>query len=275
MNRVEVNIRERRELSAEDAGQMYALYAAYYAETSYERFAADLAAKDYVIQLVAGGSLCGFSTLALLEFSAGGVGRRAIYSGDTIIDHHYWGEQALATAFCRLAGAVKATDPGMPLYWFLITKGHRTYRYLGAFSREYYPHPARAISLLAAECIDTLARGTFGDAWKPELGIVRFERSQGQLRAEWTEPRSALAARPEVCFFLERNPGHASGDELCCLTELVDANLRSYARRAFNRGYDEGPFPVSLDRRARAAVSPVAAFGTLGPAAAPRFDSRG
>lgn len=273
MSRLEVSVRERRELSAGDIGRMYALFASYYAETSPERFAADLAAKDYVIQLTAGGSLCGFSTLALLEFSAGGIDRRAVYSGDTIIDHRYWGEQALATAFCRFAGAVKATGSGTPLYWFLITKGHRTYRYLGAFSRDYYPHPARPTPPLAAECIDTLARRRFGDAWKPDSGIVRFERSQGQLRAAWAAPRPSLAARAEVRFFLERNPGHAIGDELCCLTELSGANLRSYARRAFLEGYDEGPCPVSLDRRTCAPVSPVAAFGALGPAAAPVLDS--
>jgi len=275
MSRLEVIVRERRELRAEDIGQMYALFAVYYAETSCERFAADLAAKDYVIQLAADGSLCGFSTLALLEFDAGGLGRRAIYSGDTIIDHRFWGEQALATAFCRFAGALKAADPETPLYWFLITKGHRTYRYLGAFSREYYPHPARPTPPLAAECIDVLARNRFGDAWKPEAGIVRFERSQGQLRAAWTQPRPSLAARPEVRFFLERNPGHAGGDELCCLTELAGTNLRSYAQRAFLEGYDEGPFPVSLDRRARGPVPPIADFGALGPASAPLLDPRG
>lgn len=275
MNRLEVSVRERQELSAEDIGRMYALFASYYAETSPERFAADLAAKDYVIQLTAGGIPCGFSTLTLLEFSAGGADRRAIYSGDTIIEHRYWGEQALATAFCRFAGAIKAADPATPLYWFLITKGHRTYRYLGAFSRKYYPHPAHPTPPLAAECIDMLARGRFGDAWKPELGIVRFERARGQLRAEWTEPRPSLAARPEVRFFLERNPGHAGGDELCCLTELTGANLRSYARRAFLEGHDEGPCPVSLDRRARAPIPPLAALGAHGPAAAPLFNPRG
>lgn len=275
MSRLEVIVREREALSAEDIERMYALFAAYYAETSRERFADDLAAKDYVIQLAAGGSLCGFSTLALLEFSAGGAGRRAIYSGDTIIDHRYWGEQALAAAFCRFAGAVRAADPATPLYWFLITKGHRTYRYLSAFSREYYPHPARPTPPLAAECIDVLARGRFGEAWKPELGVVRFQRSQGHLRAEWTQPRPSLAARTDVRFFLERNPGHASGDEMCCLTELAGANLRSYARRAFLEGHDEGPCPVSLNRRTSAPVSPAAAFSALGPAAAPRLDPRG
>jgi hypothetical protein len=275
MNRLEAIVRRREEVSSADAVRMYALYAAYYAETAKERFAADLEAKDFVIELRAGGDLLGFSTLAVLEFHVAGEDRRAIYSGDTIIDHRFWGEHTLAVAFCRLAGALKAAAPGTPLHWFLITKGHRTYRFLGAFSREYFPHPARPTPPLVQACIDALARGKFGDAWKPELGIVRFQRSQGRLRAAWTEPRASLAARAQVRFFVERNPGHARGDELCCLTELAAHNLRSHARRAFLEGYDEGPRSIPIDRRVRRALAPLAALGPLGPAPAPRLDPRG
>lgn len=275
MSVLTARVRRRAELDAADVRRMYALYDAYYAETSADRFARDLAAKDYVIELSSDGELRGFSTLALLAFDVGGVRRRAIYSGDTIIDHRYWGEQALASAFCRLAGALKAADPDVPLYWFLITKGHRTYRYLGAFSREYYPHPSRPTPESAAQCLDALARARFGEAWKPALGVVCFERSQGQLRAPWTEPRPALAARAEVRFFLERNPGHARGDELCCLTELDAPNLRSYARRAFLEGYDEATRSIPIDRRVRGPVPAAAAVGAHGPAAAPALDPRG
>lgn len=275
MNRLETAVRARGELDAADTRRMYALYATYYAETSYERFAIDLMAKDYVIELMDGADLCGFSTLAVLQFSADGANSRAIFSGDTIINHRYWGEQVLAAAFCRVAGAIKASDPATSLYWFLITKGHRTYRYLGAFSREYYPRSAQPTPPWADRCIDVLARGRFGDAWKPELGIVRFVRSQGHLRADWTEPRPALAARPEVRFFLERNPGHASGDELCCLTELCVPNLRSYARRAFLEGYDDDPRLISLDRGTCAAISPIATRGARSPAGTPFLDPGG
>jgi hypothetical protein len=275
MNRLSALIRPRHQVSAVDAQRMYALYSTYYSATSPGRFAADLAAKDYVIELVEGAELRGFSTLAVLDFQAGGAPRRAVYSGDTIIDHRYWGEQALATAFCRFAGSLRAADPSTPLYWFLITKGHRTYRYLGAFSRDYYPHPSRPTLPLAAQCIDVLARSRFGSAWKPELGIVRFADSRGHLDARWAPPRSALGVRPEARFFLERNPGHAQGDELCCLTELAAANLRSYARRAFLEGYDESSPPVSIDRRPRTGISPIAAVGTLAAAQAARIDPLG
>ena len=258
MNRLNASIRPRQQVSTLDVQRMYALYSTYYSATSPDQFAADFAAKDHLIELVDDGELRGFSTVAVFDFQAGGAARRAIFSGDTIIDHRYWGEQALATAFCRFAGSVYAADPSKPLYWFLIAKGHRTYRYLGAFSQEYCPHPSRPTPALMAECIDVLARTRFGPAWKPELGIVRFDGSRGHLKARWATPHAALASRLEAHFFLERNPGHADGDELCCLTELVPANLRSHARRAFLEGCHEDSPPLWVDRRSRCCVSRIA-----------------
>src|SRR5690606_31834665 len=121
-------------------GGMYALYERYYGETNRERFVADLVDRDRVLLLRdTGGTLQGFSTLSVYEryFLGGRV--RILFSGDTVIDERHWGQQALAFAWLRLAGEIKSDNPEIPLYWFLISKGHRTYRYLSAFSRVFYP----------------------------------------------------------------------------------------------------------------------------------------
>jgi hypothetical protein len=34
-----------------------------------------------------------------------------------------------------------------------------------------------------------------------------------------------------IAFFLTRNPGHAAGDELACLTEITEDNLTAAGRR--------------------------------------------
>ena len=60
MNRLSASIRRRELVSAIDAQRMYALYSTYYSATSPDRFAADLAAKDYVIELEEDGELRGF-----------------------------------------------------------------------------------------------------------------------------------------------------------------------------------------------------------------------
>lgn len=235
MARLNAVIRPRAELDARGIDAMYRLYAAYYDATCPQRFRADLEGKDIVIELRERDELRGFSTMALMSFGER-LERRAIFSGDTIVDHRFWGEQELAIAFCRLAGRIKAAAPRMPLHWFLISKGHRTYRYLHAFAKRYYPSPYEATPPLTQAWIDELAVRRFGAAYLPALGLVRFASSQGHLKPQWAAARESASARPEVQFFLQRNPGHGKGDELCCLTTLEIDNLRSLARRAFIEG---------------------------------------
>ena len=130
--------------------------------------------------------------------------------------------------------------PTRPVYWFLITKGYRTYRYLHAFAHRYFPHPHEATPPEMQACMDTLAKSRFGDAYRADLGIVQFDPVRGYLRPPWSGIRAGLRPRPEVRLFLDRNAGYVDGDELVCLTELSESNLRSIARREFLCGYDDG-----------------------------------
>lgn len=248
MDRLSVSLRLRSELSEAEAARMYALYSHYYDAVSPDGFHEDLAGKRWIIQLSEDSQLRGFSTVAIDELVALGVRRRAIFSGDTIIDHRYWGKQALADTFCQLAGALKALEPATPLYWFLITKGYRTFRYLNLFARRYFPHPEEPTPPDMAACIHAMALRRFGSAWNQERGLVCFEKSHGHLKPEWAGVRGGLRRRKEVEFFLRRNPGYVHGDELACITELTNTNLRSRAARAFERGLREAPSILSIDR---------------------------
>jgi hypothetical protein len=230
------NLRERHELLEQDVEEMYALYETYYGGTSFALFREDLAEKSYVIELRAQGRMRGFSTLALMPFDFGGSHNLAIFSGDTIIDREFWGEQALVGAFCRFAGQLRARHPSQPLYWFLISKGYRTYRYLSAFAGSYYPHHAKPTPREVQELMDSLARRKFGEAYDPAAGVIRFPQSRGHLLPQWAEIREKLHVHPAVRFFLNRNPGFHAGEELVCLTELRAENLRSFAKRAFLDG---------------------------------------
>jgi hypothetical protein len=224
-------------LDAAMVDEMFDLYAAYYDGTSRELFARDLADKDHVVTLrTAAGTLAGFSTLALVDFVAAGRPAVAIFSGDTIIDQPYWGTQALAFTWIRFAGSIKARAPDQPLFWFLIVKGHRTYRYLSAFSIDFVPHWDAATPPDAQAIMDSLARRRFAERYDPRRGVVSFPRSQGHLKPEWAFVSPEEAARPDVAFFLRRNPGYVHGDEMVCLTELAPENLRPLARRVFEQG---------------------------------------
>lgn len=217
--------------------EMYALYERYYEGTSYQRFAADLGNKDRVLMLRdAGGGLQGFSTLALYERAFLGESVRVLFSGDTVVDEHHWGQQALAFSWLRLAGEIKAESPQQRLYWFLISKGHRTYRYLSAFSRVFYPARQSETPRRIRELMAFLAVDRFGDAYDPGDGVLRFPEPQGQLRRAYAQVSGAHGRLPEVEYFLLRNPGYARGDELVCLCELDADNLQPMAQRAFLAG---------------------------------------
>jgi hypothetical protein len=235
--RLTAHVLPAQQVSSEAEGRMYALFERYYAATSATAFHADLAAKGMVILLHdEQETLRGFSTLGVDEFEYAGRHRRAVFSGDTIIHHDFWGEQALAFAWTELAGRLKAEAPDVPLYWFLISKGVRTYRYLPAMARHFYPSWKEATPPEMQGLLDLLAQARFGEAYRADEGVIRFAQSRGQLREPWLVVSEHELERPEVRFFLQRNPGHGLGDELACITELAAENMRPLARRLFEKG---------------------------------------
>lgn len=225
------------ELRARDRNEMFGVYAQYYDGTSREIFEADLEEKQQALVLRDTEDVIqGFTTIAVTETQHEGAALRAIFSGDTIISRAYWGSQQLAFTWIRHAGKVKAEKPEVPLYWFLIVKGHRTYRFLPTFSVDFHPHWERPIPMRTKRIMDRLAGERFGEAYDRNSGIIRFPKSRGHVKCDLAQVSDSRARRKDVAFFLARNPGYAAGHELVCLTELSLDNLRPIARRQFEQG---------------------------------------
>lgn len=213
---------------------MFELYRANYADVQYDIFTRDFAAKTHVVLVHdETGSLCGFSTLHVYDSAALGEPVRVIYSGDTIVDPRRWGSSAFAFEWLRFAGELKRQTPNMPLYWLLIVKGHRTYRFLSAFAYRYVPHHAQAADATQVALRDALAIEKFGVAFDPTTSVARFATPQGRLNDSLAEIPAQHRRLPEVTYFLERNPGYARGEELVCLCELDASNMKPMARRVF------------------------------------------
>lgn len=226
-------------LSTAESQAMFALYCQYYSGSSENIFFSDLAEKDYVLLLQdEQAQVYGFTTLAIIEQSQPRP-VRAIFSGDTIIAHDYWGQQKLAFTWLRFAGQLKRQAPTLPLYWFLIVKGHRTYRYLSAFSKTYYPHHDYPTPAAIHDLMAQFARARFGEYYDESCGLIRFPQSRGHLQQDWAHIPAEDMARAEVQYFLKCNPQYHQGDELVCLTELTPENLKPLSRRLFVRGMKE------------------------------------
>jgi hypothetical protein len=229
-------------LSQAEARRLFELFSEHYEAVAEAAFMRDLSAKDWIVVLRDTESrIQGFSTMSLQHHSIPPMGRiRILFSGDTVISPSYWGSQALPFALLNLAGRVCARSPD-PLYWLLITKGHRTYRYLPAFSLEYWPRHDREMPEGIRLLRDNLGRACFGNTYDPERGILAYPESRGHLKPELAAIPVGDLARPEVAFFLAANPGYTRGEELVCLTRLDSRNLRPLPRRIFEAGLQSGP----------------------------------
>jgi len=231
---LKATLHDATSLGATVREEMWALYSRFYSGTSHARFLADLAGKDTALILRdESHRLQGFSTLALSTTWFEGEPVRVLFSGDTIVERAHWGSQVLAFNWLRHAGAMQRLQPDVPLYWFLIVKGQRTYRYLPTFARTFLPDWRAVAEPRLHRLLASLAAERFGDAYDPVAGLIRFREPHGHLAPEWAQVSEREASRADVQFFLSRNPGYAHGDELACLCELSAANLRPLARRIF------------------------------------------
>jgi len=220
--------------SPRDREEMWHLFRRFYAGTHRERFDSDLARKDSLLLLRdAEQRIQGFSTLAVGVDEFEGKPIRTVFSGDTIVERAHWGSQALAFSWLRHVGELKRERPELPLWWFLIVKGHRTFRYLPAFAREFWPHWERDTPPALEALMSKLARERFGTAFDAASGVIRYAESHGHLAEPFAEANEREAGREDVNFFLKRNAGYRRGDELVCLCELTAENLRPLARRVF------------------------------------------
>jgi len=221
---------ERSALSARDQNEMHALLDEHFAGVSREQFETDLREKNWVVLLSRGTKLVGFSTLLVYETRVDDETVSVVYSGDTIVAPEAWGTTVLPRAWITAVNQLRRRVPRGRYYWLLLTSGFRTYRFLPVFWREFYPCFERATPAAQQRLLDHLARDRFGEQYVPTGGIVRFAHPQ-QLRGALSSVPQGRESDPHIAFFLRRNPGHRTGDELVCLTELSPENLTAAGRR--------------------------------------------
>lgn len=215
----------RSAVAPEVVGEMYALIDAHFENVSRARFELDLRGKNWVLLLRdADGTLAGFSTILFYETELEGERVSVVYSGDTIVDPSHWGSPALARSWIASILELQLAASTSRIFWLLLTSGFRTYRFLPLFWRSFHPCFDAEAPLETARRIDALAESLLGEEYDAATGIVRF-REPARLRPHLRELVVGRLHDPHVAFFLERNPGHAEGDELVCLTEISTANL--------------------------------------------------
>ncbi|WP_172202566.1 hypothetical protein [Niveibacterium sp. COAC-50] len=224
-------------LDAQARHAMCELYLSCYEATSPQIFESDLLGKDEALLLYFGPRLVGFTTLRLFDTRWRGDDIRVVFSGDTVVDPKHWGQQALSVNWVRRMGQIKRMQPDKRLVWFLLVKGHRTYRYLHVFAKVFHPKEGAHDADLS-ELADYLAQQQYGPDYNRESGLVEFSPSRGQLKPAVSEPREDEQSRTGVTYFLKRNPAFRIGHELVCVCDIEEANMKPMTLRLFRQGFN-------------------------------------
>jgi hypothetical protein len=220
--------------------QMFELMVKVYEAVDEATFIADLEAKDFVILTTCDDAVVGFTTGVVRSTIVGDRPVRHVFSGDTVINPDHWGPGHFFPLWFNLMGRIKAAEPDLPLYWFLVAKGHRTYRFMTGFFRDYVPKPGSAVDKFLVAVRDVLSVEKFGSYYDPASGLIDFGKSKGHLVPSLQDAAELANGNRIVRDFVSLNPEYGRGVELACVAELSEANLRSLGAHRFGEGYREG-----------------------------------
>lgn len=218
--------------------RMYFIMEQNYSSISSYAFEKDLKNKEFIGLLKDNDNQTqGFTTYAINPFGLGTSEYNILFSGDTIISPKYWGSQELVKGWCKTVGGLIAGKPEKKWYWFLLSKGHRTYMYLPLFFEQYYPALDKSREVDLFPIINKCANAMYGSNWKPERKVISFDKSHGELKKIHTETTlEKVKSYVHIDFFLQRNPGFENGDELTCMAELNVDNMRRFTKNIVIEG---------------------------------------
>lgn len=218
--------------------RMFELMSANYCSMKQEVFYRDLMNKQIVgLIFDEDNKIQGFTTFAINPKGTGTETYYILFSGDTIISPDHWGSLIMIKGWCTAVGEIIATDRKKVWYWYLMSKGHRTYMYLPLFFYSFYPAADNKEHDQALKpIIDRVSSIMYPENWKPEEGVIKFDSDAGALSPELVQGTYDRKKNAHVAFFLERNPGFHKGDELVCMAILHPDNLKRSAKEYVLQG---------------------------------------
>jgi hypothetical protein len=211
--------------------EMYDLMGRYYRNVSKLQFLHDLSEKEKIILLTEHktGQICGFSTQITFDIPIEEKSVRILFSGDTIIDKRYWHSNPLAKIWGKMAMELLNSSSGYELYWLLLSKGVRTYRYLPVFFHEFYPTPNKSTPEFIRNLIAVAVKYKNMKYFNRKTGILHAEHYS--LNTDFAKIEEQRLKDKYINFFVKRNPGYIKGDELCCVAPISKENFRTSAYR--------------------------------------------
>lgn len=226
------SIIRRCELQTCQIERMFELMTKYYDNVHKDRFISDLQEKEWILLLEEKTTsiIQGFTTIMLMKVIINGKPVRCIFSGDTIIDEAFRGQLELIKVWLDFALNSLLNKEETKLYWFLISKGYKTYKFFPLFFPHYYPGYDQKNSMELKEILDAFASKKFPDEYDAAHGVIKPKMADW-LKHGKKEINEHRLKDPHIKFFVERNPNFWKGEELCCLLEIHWDNLTRYGKK--------------------------------------------
>lgn len=232
MNNMEIrsNIKLISLITETEKKEMFQLMKEFYDNVDGQIFIRDLLDKDYCIMLYNEENIVkGFSTGKEIHVEVDGKLIKGIFSGDTIIHKDYWGRMDLYKEFAR--NFVKSGSE--EYYWFLISKGYKTYKMLPLFFKEFYPNYKVSTPLDEKKIMDAFGLSMYPMDYNKETGVNEYKSIKDKLKEGVADITEKQLKDMDIKFFIEENPGYIYGNDLVCLAKLNQKNLRKTAERLF------------------------------------------
>ncbi len=226
---------EIKDLKKSDINTLFELFQVYYENIEESQFKSDLIDKDKIILLRdhVSKKIKGFSTIKIIEKKILGKTVIGLFSGDTIIDDGYWGQTALTMEFFKNLMKTKMKNLNKEFYWFLISKGFKTYLLLSKNFKTYYPRFNEKTPTRFKTIINDFSAELFGDEYDEEKGLLIHKKKKDYLKGAVAPIGVKELKVPEIKFFSERNPEWERGDELCCIGRVDLGLITKYLSRTF------------------------------------------
>lgn len=222
------------ELEESDIKIMYEIMEKHYDDTDYKVFLSDLLKKDYCLLLRDEKNMIqGFTTQKSLKFKVGGRQVFGVFSGDTIINKEHWGSIELFQAFANFYIEFGQEHP--EFFWFLISKGYKTYMMLPMFFKEYYPCCRRETPEYYQEIMDGFGEEMYKDTYNRNSGVIEYREKKDKLKTGVADIDEKHLRRPEIKFFVDKNPLFWQGNDLVCLVNFKTDNLLEKTRKILFR----------------------------------------
>lgn len=204
---------------------MYSLMVQFYDNTEETVFRRDFFDKDYCLSLYQeNGELVGFTTQKVMELTVEGKTIHGIFSGDTIIHKDYWGDIKLFQVWAKFW--FKYAEQYDEFYWFLISKGYKTYRIMPLFWTQFYPNYRMETPEFEQKIIDTYATKLYPDEYNPKTGVVEYKSVKDKLKSGVADIGEHELKNLDVAFFTKRNPNYCIGNDLACLAKINKSMLK-------------------------------------------------